>query len=267
MIGAQVHHRRNEAFNICNCRLIFYGILYLVLLCGCGEKNLIKVGNKPINKEHLKYKIAIDMSYGEEKPDTTSVFLVLIQQMLKEIIAEKEGILITEQMIKDEAERIDQETKAPEIIEKVKKIFGKDRKGYLEHYVKPVFVERYLEQKFFYDTLYQKIPYDKIKEGFSRVKKNLPIVDTEIRIFKPQKELLDFYKNGLGKGICEDKHSYYFVRGKEKNIEVYLVTKNNYTEWFQKKALDFPVVIYDNKLREMLIVKVKGNKFWEELLR
>jgi len=191
----------------------------------------------------------------------------LIQQQLREVIAKEHNILMNKRTLEHESARFDRETMAPEILDRVKKIFSENRDDYLKHYVRPILVERLLQEKFLFDTLYHKEPYKKVKEASNKIKGAATITDTVVKVFEPGKELLPYYENALGKGICEDKYSYYFVNRNEKRLIVYLVPKNDYTEWFQTEALKIKVEIYDKKLKEKLLLRTKDSVFWQKLLQ
>lgn len=249
------------------CKIFYFIVLFLISLSCSRNHPLGRVGKIEIQKKALLYQIEIDRAYGNPHSDTISAVFEIIQNFLREQVAEANKIQITERTLEKESERIDKETKAPQILSNIKKIFGRNKSEYLIHYVKPISVIRLLQQKFFFDSLYQSAPYKKIKQAYSKVKHKKTIKNTTIKIFTPKEKFLDYYKSALNKGITEEKYAYYFVKKRGKKIEVYLVSKNNYTDWFRKEASKYPVIIYDKALRQRILRRIKGNKFWESIVK
>jgi hypothetical protein len=208
----------------------------------------------------------IDRAYGNDQSTATGVILQLIMQALREVIAEKEHIHVTDSMIKQEAVRIDRETKAPAILVKVKDVFRKHR-DYLQHYVRPILIQRSLQEKFFFDTLYQEEPYTVIKEVFARSEAEVLSSDSVLKVFEPSDEQLAYYEDAAGKGIAEDKYSYYFLGRKAGKKVVYLTPKNDYTKWLHAEALKISVVVHDGELREKLLKRTENSQFWQKLLK
>lgn len=247
-------------------KLYFIILIILLLDCKSNKDIIIMLDNEIINGNHVRYAVLIEDAYGDTNQDTVSILCKLIQQRLHEVIAKNEGIIVTDRMLASESDRFDKETKSPDILNRVSNIFGKKRQDYLEYFVKPVLIERLLQEKFFSDTLYHKNVYNKLKDAYAKLEKDLIITDSTIRIFEPSEESYSHYKNAIGKNICEDKYTYFFVKVKWGKITVYSVKKNDFTEWFWGEALKIRVDIHDNELRKRLLMRTDGSDFWHNLL-
>ncbi len=246
---------------------IGYLVVTLILVLNCRNKAKIEIGNSYVDKERISNQIAIDKAYGNVKSDTISCILEILQQQLCEAIAANNSVAINDSLILTEADRFDRETIAPDILNRVKGIFSNNRNAYLEYYVRPILTERLLQEKFCFDTVYQKEPYRLVNEVFSKVECNSPIVDSNVTIFFPNDKIASSYQMALNKSILEDKRSYYFAREIHGILTVYIVKKNDYTEWFEGEALKVPLRIYDSKLKERLLETTRENAFWQQLLR
>lgn len=246
------------------CKSLLFILLWAFIFCQ-STSVIISINGRTIIQEHVTYRLAIDKAYGNGQSGTTEVVLQLIMQELREVIAEKEQIYITDSMINHEVLRIDEETKAPEILAKVKAIFT-DHHDYLKHYVRPVLVERLLQEKFFFDTLYQMEPYRIIKEAFAQSTGKHSSADSLLKVFEPDDEQLKYYQNAAEKGIGEDKYSYFFLIEKGGKKTVYLVPKMDYTEWLHAEALKVPVHVNDGELKERLLTRTCNSEFWQTIL-
>lgn len=246
------------------CKLLFLSILFATLSC-TSQSDIVSIDGHTIAQEDVAYRLAIDRAYGNDRSTATEVILQLIMQALREVVAEKEHIHVSDSMIEQEAMRIDRETKAPAILVKVKDVFSKHR-DYLKHYVRPILIERSLQERFFFDTLYQEEPYTIIKDAFVRSETKVLSSDSVLKVFEPSNEQLAYYEKSAGKSIGEDKYSYFFVRQKAGKKVVYIIPKNDYTKWLHTEALKISVVVNDEELKEKLLKRTESSQFWQKLL-
>ncbi len=246
------------------CKSLILSILIASLFCE-SKSDLVSIDGRRITRKDVAYRLDIDRAYGNDQSTTTEVILQLIMQMFREVIAEKEHIYVTDGMVEQEALRIDRETKTPGILAKVKDVFS-NRRDYIEHYVRPILIEKSLQEKFFFDTLFQEEPYKIIKEAFSRSENKLLSSDSILKVFEPSDEQLKHYENSAGNRIGEDKYSYYFVKQKVDKKFVYLISKNDYTKWFRTEALKVSVTVNDEELKEKLLKRTQDSEFWQKIL-
>jgi len=243
-------------------------LLAVLLIISCSRSpEFLNVEGRKITKEDIRARLQIEKVYNSQYYDTTGVIFIIIQQIWRENIAQDIGISITKEKIEKEAKRIDRETKAPHILNRVKEIFGQNDNKYLQHYVKPVLTERLLQEKFLFDTLYQKVPWRKINKAYVQVER-LEEPDTSVRVFIPEEDdIASFYMKYLNKGVVEDKYSYFFVKKINKKNQVYHIPKNDFTTWFHEKAIKYPVIIHDENLKKKMLQRVRGSEFWDKVLR
>jgi len=244
------------------CKLFLFVLLWAHIFCQ-SPRVIVNISDKTIEQLDVSYRLAIDRPYGNDQSSEVEVVLQLVLQELREVITEQEGIYISDSMITHEALRIDKETKAPEILAKVKAVFA-DHRDYLRHYVRPILVEKLLQEMFFFDTLYHMESYRIINEAF--VQRVNARIDSTLRILEPNKDQLRYYRNAAEKGIGEDKYSYFFIRQEGGKKKVYLVPKEDYTTWFHTEALKVPVRVHDKELKKKLLNRTRNSEFWQKIL-
>jgi len=244
----------------------FYSIIFLFIL-GCESQPLLSVDGKNVTEKDIKYRLKIKKAYNADFSDTLGVIFTLIQQELREKVAKEIGIKISREELEKEALRFERNTKAPMVLSRVQKIFKNNRKGYLNRYVKPVLIERLLQEKFMFDTLYQERPWKEINKAYQSYKMG-NFSDTSVKSFTPEKpRMVSYYKQYESDGISENKYSYFFVQKKDGSLQAFSREKNDFTDWFRDKAKKYPVRIYDSKLKKKTKRKIKGNRFWEEMIK
>lgn len=246
--------------------LFFFHFNILISLIGCKSSTLISINGENITYKDFNSKLKIEKAYDNKYSDTLGIIFSLIQESWREKIANDIGIRITREKIKEESERINRNTKDSQILSRVKDVFSRNQEGYLQRYVKPVLIERLLQNKFFFDTLYQKKPWKRINKAYNKVKKDKE-PDTLVRNFFPDNpNLLSYYKQFENEVISEDKNDYFFIKKNKDNIEVYVTPKNDFTKWFRKKVTKYPVKIYNDKLKENMKKRIKDNEFWKSVI-
>lgn len=239
--------------------LFYFNIL--ISLIGCKSPTLISINGDNITYKDLNYKLKIEKAYNNEYSDTLGIIFSLIQESWREKIANDIGIIITRGKIEEESERINRNTKDSQTLSRVKDVFSKNHEVYLQRYVKPVLIERLLQNKFFFDTLYQKEPWKRINKAYNEIKKGKE-PDTLVRNFFPDSSnLLSYYRQFGNEVISEDKYNYFFIKKNRDDIEVYITPKNDFTKWFRRKATKYSVKVYDKKLRVNMKERIKDDKF------
>jgi hypothetical protein len=187
---------------------------------------------------------------------------------------------------------VDETTKAPKILAKVKKIFENNQSAYERCYIAPKIInrklrgwysrnadihkkERIMIEKAYYlmqssKTLkevaevcsldYSTIDYNNddnrlhpLLKNYA-VKKDEPLDDPMISIIEKMSEG-EIYKN-----IVEDDNSYKIVKLLQKNepnyaVEVISVRKRPFTEWFHEQTAKISVEIFDTELKKEIIAK------------
>lgn len=171
--------------------VIIVSVLIILSIGGCPGQDasklnqpIIKVGTQVITAQDVETKIKIEACYRDDKktPEKWLGLYQLIEDALMESAAQTLNIVITPEILTQESERVDKETKAPAILAAVKAVCSdasNDLHGsiklYRDIYLKPRLVNRVLHYQFSEDKSVQEVPYDKAKEAlqFARAGKDL----------------------------------------------------------------------------------------------
>jgi hypothetical protein len=106
------------------------------------------VGDLRISAKDVSYRNKVNKifypndpnDYGKEQLITAFTYA----QILK-----NNGVEISDKVLKEEEARIDQNTKAPDVLEKIKKVYGNDKESYQKDFVLPTYAERTIYFDFF----------------------------------------------------------------------------------------------------------------------
>ncbi|MEO0259685.1 MAG: hypothetical protein ABIM77_02970 [candidate division WOR-3 bacterium] len=260
-------------------------LTFLILSCKSyiSEINGIKINKKEFEIEKKIQKV-YNLNYKDEE-----ILLLLIQKKLKIFLLEKDmNFKIEEKFLKMEKQRIDRETKAPWLLEKIKKIFN-DERDYLEYFVKGILASRIIENIFYYDTIkYQKEKYYLAKNYLRKIKNDKKGDFSKDSLYfyvdLTQKEevpppppsffhlgdsiyLKNMEKFEVYPEIIEAKHRYFIVRkiGKKK-FDGFIINKKDFTKWFNERIEKISIKIKDKELKNNLLKRIKGT-FWENIIK
>lgn len=269
--------------------LILFCLVIFAIGCGNSNKNIliIKVGTTQITYVDVETKLNIEACYRDDKtkPESWLGLYQLIENSLTEEIARTVGIEITPAMMADEVKRVDKETKAPGILNAVKKVCPDD-KAYQEIYLKPRVINRLLHYRFSEDKTIQHEPYRKATDMLTLAKsgKDLKLLDgyevKDIDLSKPQqpnpelsrfnlnlaeaeKELAESILNNLQPGqvyrsLRDDRYVFTIIKLLEKKdrfykYEVVTVKKVDFDKWFDDMLRSIRKEVYQkDKIEEIL---------------
>ena len=115
--------------------------LPLGLLTGCAKK-VAEVGSIPITDKDIKLRAKVSEVYYPGSGKDYIGLTQLVKGYLSEEVLKSLGQKVDQSTWEAEAKRIDQNTKAPAVLEKVKNVYGRDRKNYLNSFIRVVYAER-----------------------------------------------------------------------------------------------------------------------------
>lgn len=127
-----------------------YGVLVcaLFLLLGCS-KQVCTVGSTQISEKDVALRAKVSEIYypGSGKKHVGLAQLIkanLAFEIIKSLGSNVDGALLDR-----EAKRIDDNTKARDVLQKIKAVYGDNRSLYIESFVRPVYAERFLYNEIF----------------------------------------------------------------------------------------------------------------------
>jgi hypothetical protein len=129
---------------------------YLILLLAvfaftaCKHKDMVaQVGAIPITKKDIELRAKVSEVYYPNSGKDYVALAQLIQGYLDEQVLNQLGYKVDDAVLEAEAKRIDENTKAPDVLKKIKDVYGIDHKEYINNFVRVVYGERYLYNEVF----------------------------------------------------------------------------------------------------------------------
>lgn len=275
---------------------LFIFFVFLIFLFFLFNKNFNKtialVGNSIITERDINDKIKIERAYGNLNFDRTLALISLINDLLEYEIARQFKILPTKEEILAFKKHTETTSKAPAILMKVKNVFADDEKRYERIYLFPKIINNKL--RYFYSQNYEfhRKEREKIETAYSLILKGesfpsvaqklkLERLETELEekvevpellagIIFPENKLIEIIKktpvNSVIKGIVDDDFSFMIIKNLGKRngswkVEMIVVNKTSFDDWFKKEASKLKIEIKDNSLKEK-IKKQYPNIWW-----
>ena len=129
--------------------IIFCISILPFLFPACAKKKVAEVGSIPITAKDISFRAKVsDIYYPGSGKDYIGL-TQLIKGYLSEEVLKSLGQKVDQSAWETEAQRIDANTKAPAVLEKVKRVYGRDRKDFLNSFIRVVYAERVLYNEIF----------------------------------------------------------------------------------------------------------------------
>lgn len=116
-----------------------------------GEFDDLLQDRRAIEEVYHHHRLNTQRTFEEAMPMETVKMLVQRDLHKEAVLKRAYGVTITQPMMRAEMQRIDQTTRAPEILAEVKAALGNDAERFARVYVKPIIVERELHRRFQFD--------------------------------------------------------------------------------------------------------------------
>ncbi len=124
-------------------------LLFGAILVGCKKPPVAQVGSIPITEDDLTRRMKVSEIYYPKNGQRYVALAQLIQSYLNEEVLKQLGYKVDQSTWEAESKRIDQNTKSPEQLQKIKDVYGLDHQGYIKTFIRPVYAERYLYNEVF----------------------------------------------------------------------------------------------------------------------
>jgi len=269
-----------------------FGAALLLLLAVAGgwwmhavQQCAAMVGEACIGETDIGYRIGVEQAYGTSLAREAAL-VVLVNDAIQREVGRPVGVQVTEKDLDGFSAYVDKSSKAPEVLAKVKQVFGADTEAYRSIWLAPKVMNRKLHDWFNRDEQMQQRPRAAIRQAyalaaagndFEQVAKATGLKFTEqdygaetkdapdaLRAYFPEgmammtpafQKLLDGMEpGGMANTIVEDDSSYRVVRltgnqgGTYKTAEI-IAAKEPFDPWFRKRRADVRVDIRDAGLR------------------
>jgi len=128
-----------------------------------------KVGSLVITEKDIEYEIGIERAYGNSDLTSEIALQTLIRESTEQEVAKSVGILPTEKDIADFENHANTSTKAPEILNAVKVVFGIDNASYVRVYLLPKIINVELHSFFDANAELQKGDLSSVQKALKEV--------------------------------------------------------------------------------------------------
>ena len=160
-------------FDVTN--LGFLGSIIIIVLSACNSlpSNIVsRVGNEVITSRDIAYRRAVqEIRTGEEFPDYLALYQLLEEALMAEVAREYE-VVVTEEMMLQEAARVEEETRDPDTLAEIQEVFGNDQEAYRRLVLKPNLVNQLLHARFSLGHDIQAEPLSRAKEVLTAAKRD-----------------------------------------------------------------------------------------------
>ncbi|MDH4162515.1 MAG: hypothetical protein OEW15_07470 [Nitrospirota bacterium] len=123
-------------------------LLLLFLSAACSDE-VSRVGSSTIRARDLARRVSVTEIYYPGSGKNYVALSQLIKGNLSIEMLRSLGRTVDDSVLEKEAQRIDQNTKAPEMLKRIKDVYRSDRKAYLRSFVALVYAERVLYSEVF----------------------------------------------------------------------------------------------------------------------
>lgn len=264
---------------------------------------LVKIGKEELSSTDLSYRIGIEKAYGKDNITQDAAVVSFVNDAIEHEISRANGINVTSWDIATFSDHIDNTTRAPEILDRVKQVFGNDRAAYERIYIEPKIInvklrswyshdarihqgEKALIEKAYYLARSGKsmeeaaqetgLPFSTIEPG-----KNNGFLTPQLEEFFPDSErpqndpmisILETLSDGMiYQNIVEDDQGYKVIKLVHKNDSHYIMeaitsSKRSFTEWFLENATSIHIEIFDMEMKNMIVSKYQS-VWWVEKMK
>ena len=278
--------------------LVIVLLLAVSAMTGCGDKDskevraVAKVGSIEIYRSDTAYKVGVEKAYGNEFVPEVSVLISLVKDSLELEVARAHKVTVKSDEVTAFKRHVDETSRAPEILAKVKGVFGDDLEAYERLYLLPKIINRKLRNWYSRNAEIHKRERLLIEKGYSLVKSgrsfqqvakdcgldfstidygqadsNIPAVlkqymaEGEQPAQEPMMRILEGMAEGeIYNNIAEDDQGYKVIKLLEKNgtqykVEAIAVTKQAFRKWFDVQAGKIEVKILDEEMKKKITSK------------
>lgn len=145
-----------------------FPLVFLALCTGC-DRVVARVGDVPITSSDIALRARVSEVYYPGSGKDYVALSQLLKGYLSEEVLKSLDRRVDEAVLEAETRRIEAHTQAPEVLQRVKEVFGRDRMAYLKTFIRVVYAERVLYNEVFL------LSKDIHKEQYSRAEALLSV--------------------------------------------------------------------------------------------
>jgi len=299
----QPHYARKAQVVLLIILLSAAACLFLPRTVRCEESRIAAFVNKSaITSLDIRYTIEIERAYDNHEATYETAAVSLVNDAIEYEIANMHGVVVTQAEVAAFKKHVNENTKAPVILERIKNVFGNDSSSYDRIYIRPKILNTKLHMyhsgnreihkaerakienaivlllngKSFKETSqeiglhYSLFDVNENEAGIPDAlepyfQKNKRTQQDPLRRFLDKLSIGEMYKN-----IIEDDYGYRIIRliGKKDDalsVEAITVNKHSYDKWFRKEAEKVNIYFGDHDLQRSIEAKY-SNIWWRDLI-
>lgn len=277
-------------------------LCFLAVACGDfparPDEIIASAGNVPIFRRDLLLRSGVTAAYGGDSlPPHTALAAALNDALAAQVAADLD-LTPTDKEIAQFLRHADETTRAPEILQRVKEVFGNDSAALIRIYLMPKITEAKLQRYQAFDSAIQSAAREGITRAYSLAAAGRSFAEAAretggtagIDTFRTNEEapptpripgrqgmtdeaerpLAALARTRLKPGVLfsqvvEDPYAYRIVRMVDRNaersiVEVLSLPKLPYDAWLQSRAEQIPVAVHDADLANS--VRAEHGRLW-----
>lgn len=251
-----------------------------------GKDVVARVGASTIARADIKYKIQLEQTYGSPVIADETALVSVMQDAIEREVARSVGADTSAAEITELSRFADENSKAPEILQRIKGVFGEDKAAYARLYLSPKIVNRKLRHYYNTSAQIHRTQRAHIEQAFQLVNagktfeeaaKSTGLATLRQALENKAVELPDEFKRyqpeyrtlppaplfavldklapgAINPDIIEDDSGYRVIRliardGAKYTIETIGVVKSPFEIWFNEQSQKLRITISDAVLK------------------
>ena len=131
--------------------LLTLGLIFLVLYsfaCAAQSEDVAVVGEVTITAQDVAYRQAVAAVRSNEALPAHLALLQLIEEALMAEVGRSYSVVVSEEMLAEEAERVQETSRDPQTLGRIRAVFGEDETAYQRLVLEPILVNQLLHARF-----------------------------------------------------------------------------------------------------------------------
>jgi hypothetical protein len=157
--------------------LVLVALLLVPVTALAQERSIATVGATEVTSQDIGYRTAVERAYGNDAVPPAAALVSLINEALEREAASAVGVAPTAADLAALSRHADETTKAPDLLARVKAIFGTDRASYERTYLAPKVVNSKLRAYFDGSRELHQAERAKAEEALALVKSGKTLVE------------------------------------------------------------------------------------------
>jgi hypothetical protein len=149
-------------------------VVAALLATACGGPEVVAtVGERSITRRDVRYRQQVMRVRSRAAKPAYLALFALVREALMAEVARHHGVVVTEAMLTDEAARVQEQSRDPRTLARIRAVFGGNQAAYRRLVLEPTLVNQMLHARFSLDHSIQATPLARAKHVLGAVRSNL----------------------------------------------------------------------------------------------